>query len=250
MNRACARPPRSVCSCSRRSPAATTRRAPVREDPTMMQNGGGAGPLANLEASPFQNEVWLDEQGQQVGFLYYPNENVRVSAQCRYRLGTVHVRCDALHAERHARRDRASRPRRSHQRGREGLPAHESTDRHRAQQSRQRGRLLSLSPTARSSRTARSSSTSCASSSSGERRERDDEARALADRARHVDRAVHRLDEVLHDREPEPCAAVLARATRIDPVEALEEPRQVRGVDAWAVVAHRHRHGACRRGRR
>ena len=55
--------------------------SPGPNDPTMQ--GTGSGPLANLEASPFQNEVWLDERGQQAGFLYYPRENVRVSAQCR-----------------------------------------------------------------------------------------------------------------------------------------------------------------------
>ena len=68
--------------------------SPGPQDPTMMQNGGGSGPLANLEASPFQNEVWLNEQGQQVAFLYYPNENVRVSAQCRTAAGQF--MCDAM----------------------------------------------------------------------------------------------------------------------------------------------------------
>src|SRR3954447_7017321 len=34
----------------------------------------------------------------------------------------------------------------------------------------------------------------------------------------------HRLDQVLHDRQPEPGAAHLARAARVHPVEALEEP--------------------------
>jgi hypothetical protein len=53
------------------------------QDPTMMQNGGGTGPLAQLESSPFQNEVWMSETGQQMPFLYYPRENIRVSAQCR-----------------------------------------------------------------------------------------------------------------------------------------------------------------------
>jgi hypothetical protein len=46
-------------------------------------SGGGSGPLAGLESSPFQNEVWMNETGQQVAFLYYPRENLRVSAQCR-----------------------------------------------------------------------------------------------------------------------------------------------------------------------
>ena len=68
--------------------------SPGPQDPTMMPNGGGTGPLANLEASPFHNEVWLDEQGQQIGFLYYPNENVRVSAQCRTAAGQF--MCDAM----------------------------------------------------------------------------------------------------------------------------------------------------------
>ena len=54
---------------------------PGPNDPTMQ--GPGTGPLANLEASPFQNEVWLDEHGQQLGFIYYPRENVRVNAACR-----------------------------------------------------------------------------------------------------------------------------------------------------------------------
>ena len=68
--------------------------SPGPQDPTMMQNGGGSGPLANLEASPFQNEVWVDERGQQLGFLYYPNENIRVSAQCRTAAGQF--MCDAM----------------------------------------------------------------------------------------------------------------------------------------------------------
>jgi hypothetical protein len=68
--------------------------SPGPQDPTMMQNGGGSGPLANLEASPFQNEVWLDERGQQLGFLYYPNENIRVSAPCRTAAGQF--MCDAM----------------------------------------------------------------------------------------------------------------------------------------------------------
>lgn len=45
--------------------------------------GTGTGPLAGLESSPFLNEVWFDEGGQQLGFIYYARENVRVSAPCR-----------------------------------------------------------------------------------------------------------------------------------------------------------------------
>jgi hypothetical protein len=51
------------------------------QDPSLQSAGNG--PLARLEASPFHNEVWVGEAGQQLPVLYYPNENVRVSAQCR-----------------------------------------------------------------------------------------------------------------------------------------------------------------------
>jgi hypothetical protein len=64
------------------------------QDPTQMPNGGGTGPLAGLESSPFQNEVWINEGGQQLGFLYYTRENVRVSAQCRS--GAGQFMCDAM----------------------------------------------------------------------------------------------------------------------------------------------------------
>jgi hypothetical protein len=64
------------------------------QDPTLMQNGGGTGPLAQLESSPYQNEVWLNETGQQMPFLYYPRENIRVSAQCRMASGQF--MCDAM----------------------------------------------------------------------------------------------------------------------------------------------------------
>jgi hypothetical protein len=50
-------------------------------DPTTQS--AGSGPLAALEASPFQNEVWLGDNGQQMPFLFYPRENIRISAQCR-----------------------------------------------------------------------------------------------------------------------------------------------------------------------
>ena len=60
--------------------------------PQTTQNG--TGPLAGLEASPFQNEVWITETGQQVAFLYYPRENLRVSAQCRSAAGQF--TCEAM----------------------------------------------------------------------------------------------------------------------------------------------------------
>ena|GEM_PF-1509153 len=59
---------------------------PGPQDPTLAQSAG-TGPLAALESSPFQNEVWLNEAGQQVGFLYYARENLRISAQCRTAAG-------------------------------------------------------------------------------------------------------------------------------------------------------------------
>lgn len=55
--------------------------SPGPQDPSLQ--GPGTGPLSQLESSPFQNEVWLDEQGQQIGLLYYPRENLRISAPCR-----------------------------------------------------------------------------------------------------------------------------------------------------------------------
>lgn len=47
-----------------------------------------SGPLAGLDSAPFMNEVW-NVSGQQVQFLYYARENVRVSAQCRNAAGQM-----------------------------------------------------------------------------------------------------------------------------------------------------------------
>src|SRR4029079_2446434 len=58
----------------------------------------------------------------------------------------------------------------------------------------------------------------------------------LADLALHGDRAPHRLDQVLDDREPEPGASALPGAPGVHPVQALEDPRQVLGLDPGAVV--------------
>jgi hypothetical protein len=54
----------------------------------------GSGPLANLEASPFLNEVWMTDDNQQVQVLYYARENVRVSAPCRS--GSGQLTCAAM----------------------------------------------------------------------------------------------------------------------------------------------------------
>lgn len=65
---------------------------PVR-DPTIPA-GNGSGPLAGMETSPFQQEVWIAENGQQVPLLYYPRENIRISASCRMTTGPFI--CDAM----------------------------------------------------------------------------------------------------------------------------------------------------------
>jgi hypothetical protein len=65
---------------------------PGPQDPTLQS--GGNGPLSALEGSPFQNEVWLSDNGQQLSFIYYPRENVRVSAQCRTAAGQF--TCEAM----------------------------------------------------------------------------------------------------------------------------------------------------------
>jgi len=54
---------------------------PGPNDPTLQ--GNGSGPLAGLESSPFQNEVWTGEDGAHVPVAYYARENLRVNAQCR-----------------------------------------------------------------------------------------------------------------------------------------------------------------------
>jgi len=69
------------------------------QDPTAAQSAG-TGPLAGLESSPFQNEVWITETGQQLPFLYYPRENLRVSAQCRSAAGQF--TCEAIRFMRNA----------------------------------------------------------------------------------------------------------------------------------------------------
>jgi hypothetical protein len=71
---------------------------PGPQDPT--QQSAGTGPLAGLESSPFQNEVWITETGQQVPFLYYPRENLRISAQCRSAAGQF--TCEAVRFMRNA----------------------------------------------------------------------------------------------------------------------------------------------------
>ncbi|HVJ94549.1 MAG TPA: hypothetical protein VM580_32410 [Labilithrix sp.] len=55
---------------------------------------GGTGPLAALEAAPFVDEIWTSQEGQQMTFIQFARENVRVSAQCRQPNGLL--ACDAI----------------------------------------------------------------------------------------------------------------------------------------------------------
>lgn len=55
----------------------------------------GTGPLANLESAPFMNEAWIaNEGGQQMPFLFWGPQNVRLSAPCRRPNGQLD--CDAI----------------------------------------------------------------------------------------------------------------------------------------------------------
>lgn len=57
--------------------------------------GAVSGPLANLDAAPFLNEVWIAEEGgAQLPFVFYAQQNVRVSASCRSAVGQFD--CDAI----------------------------------------------------------------------------------------------------------------------------------------------------------
>ena len=57
------------------------------------------------------------------------------------------------------------------------------------------------------------------------------------------------LHDVLHDREPQARAAELPAAGLVDAVEPLEEPWQVLGLDATALVADGDDHGWAAAGR-
>jgi hypothetical protein len=56
--------------------------------------GPGNGPLSALESSPFMNEAWITDDGQQIPVLFYARENVRMSAFCRNPAGQIN--CDAM----------------------------------------------------------------------------------------------------------------------------------------------------------
>jgi putative hemolysin len=60
----------------------------------------GTGPLANLESAPFLNEVWIGQEGGQSPFIFYTQQNVRLSAQCRNPAGQMN--CAALQQLRNA----------------------------------------------------------------------------------------------------------------------------------------------------
>jgi len=71
----------------------------------------------------------------------------------------------------------------------------------------------------------------------------DREDRAPAQFALHVEGAAVVADDVLDDGESEPRAAEIARARRVDPVEALGQARQLLARDPLAAVAHGDRDG-------
>src|SRR4029077_5318535 len=54
----------------------------------------------------------------------------------------------------------------------------------------------------------------------------------------HPDAAVHLLHELSADVQPEPRPADAAREVRVDPVELLEDPLELAGRDAEALVLH------------
>lgn len=57
--------------------------------------GAATGPLANLESAPFSNEVWIEQDGGvQMPFIFYPQQNVRMSSSCRRASGEL--ACDAI----------------------------------------------------------------------------------------------------------------------------------------------------------
>ena len=76
---------------SRESPSSSGAASPATA-PTAASTG--AGPLANLESAPFVNEVWISQEGDQMPFIDYTQQNVRVSAQCRQPSGQLD--CDAI----------------------------------------------------------------------------------------------------------------------------------------------------------
>ena len=54
----------------------------------------GSGPLANVEATPFLNEVWTDEDGHKLAMIYFTQSNLRISASCR--TGAGQLQCAAI----------------------------------------------------------------------------------------------------------------------------------------------------------
>ena len=51
------------------------------------------------------------------------------------------------------------------------------------------------------------------------------------------------VDDVLHQREPQPRAPLLAAGGRIHPVEALRQTREMLGGNPWPIVANRELDG-------
>src|SRR5437764_13127969 len=77
----------------------------------------------------------------------------------------------------------------------------------------------------------------------GSQRQLEGEGGAVALLRLHGDLALVGLGNVPHDGQPEAGAAGGPAARTVDTVEALEDPLQVTGGDADAMVPHRDRHG-------
>src|SRR6516165_4281173 len=75
------------------------------------------------------------------------------------------------------------------------------------------------------------------------RQEINGEHRALAGRARDVERAAMAIDDVLDDREAKAGAAHRSRTRGVDAVEAFGEARQLLARDTVAPIVHGDRHG-------
>src|SRR5689334_20724806 len=74
--------------------------------------------------------------------------------------------------------------------------------------------------------------------------ERNDEAAALADLAFHLYAACMQLNQLPHQREPDTCSLVRARRSAFDPVEAIEQSRDLIGCDPHAAILDGQLRGA------
>lgn len=62
--------------------------------PSSAGNATPTGPLASLETAPATNETWTSQDGKAMPFVFFAQQNVRVSADCRQPTGQL--ACDAV----------------------------------------------------------------------------------------------------------------------------------------------------------